>query len=789
MDQHIRQLYAALEFDILLEKIASYASSALGRERILETEPIASREDLREKMTLTEEMLGLLKYDDPFPIHGINDVRESLGHATVEGSSLSIEQLFHLGRTLEVSHKIHGFLGGRREKYPALVSHFRDVVSFSEVTGQIFKVIDADTKDVKDSASSDLARLRKTIRREQDRVRRKLDEIIKKSKDYLQEPVVTLREGRLVIPLRDDCKGRVQGFVHDRSDSGATLFIEPTAVFEMNNRIREMQIEEKREIERLLRELTGSIRARIDEINSALAGLSELDGLYAIGRFSVEWNAIVPGLSAKKLTIVRGYHPLLLMKHGNAENIVPLDVSLDDETHLLVITGPNAGGKTVALKNVGLSALMFKCGFPVIADEQSEFPMLDEIFVDIGDAQSIEQDLSTFSAHVSRLAEFLEGATPESLVLIDEIGTGTDPAEGAALSMAFLERIAEMGAMTIATTHQGALKAFAHKLAGAENGSMAFDEESLQPTYKFRMGIPGSSYAFDIATRLGLPGKIIQRARNLVGKAHGSLDKFVLELEKKLNHYQQLSSETGLKKTELDALTKLYRERYESLKKDERNLKRKALEESKAILARANAIIEETVKEIRSKRAEKDAVKQVRSQVQDIKQQVEQELSKLREPEEKMTELPAKGDHAEWQEMKITGLVLSDVDSQGLVWFEAGEMKLRLPQKLLRRIQKKEEKRVDRLYGAAIDLPQDFRAEIDLRGMTMDEAGPLLDKYLDQAYMAGLEQARIIHGKGTGALRQKVSAYLKSHPRVTEFHHGAWNEGDVGVTIVHFEKG
>lgn len=787
MNSDFKQLYASLEFDVILDKVASYAVSSLGQEQISAIEPNSDNHSVRSQLDLVQEMMGLLRYDDPFPIDGINDIRHELELAVVEGSSLTVEQLVAVGKTLEVAHKINRYLNSRREKYPKLIKHFNDISSLPELVKSFQQVIDWDIKEIRDNASPELARLRKTIRREQEKVRGRLMDIIDKNKDYIRDSLVTLREGRLVIPLRDDCKGRIQGFIHDRSASGATLFIEPTAVFEMNNSIRELQMDEKKEIEKLLLQLTTLLRNHLDETHETLDALSELDGLYAVSRFGVTWGASVPKINDSELKIVNGYHPMLVIKHNQKEDVVPLDLDLDAKRKLLVITGPNAGGKTVALKTIGLSSLMFQCGLPVFADEQSEFPVFDRVFVDIGDSQSIEQDLSTFSAHVEGLGEILESATSRSIVLIDEIGSGTDPAEGSALAMAFLENMKESGITTIVTTHQGALKSFAYEMDGAENGSMAFDDKTLAPTYQFQMGIPGSSYAFEIANRFGIPATTIRRARGLVGKEHGKLEKFILDLEHKLNHYHNLLSENEIKRSELEGLTKLYKERNAVLQKEEKKFKKEALQKSKAILAEANAVIEEAVKEIRTKQADKESIKKAKANVDKIKKEVDTELSTVKELDFHQTELPNKGDNAEWPEMNVKGTVLSQVDAKGHVLFQAGDLKLRLPQKSLKKIAVLKGKRKQRLYSTP-SVMEELRTEVDLRGMTMDEAQPVLEKYLDQAYLAGLEQARIIHGKGTGALRKKVTAYIKSHPKINNHHIGAWNEGDVGVTIVHFKK-
>ena len=788
MSAKIQQIYSSLEFDRLLDKIGGYASSELGKELVGKLLPFTEIDPLSVRLDEVSQLMSIIKYDDPFPIHTIHDIRNILEKVIIEGSILDIEEIINLAKTLNVSQALHRYLLARQTKYPALVPHSKGLHSFVETTREISKTIDLSTKEIKDSASPELAHIRKTLRRNQERVRKRLGELVEKFKDYLQDQIITLREGRSVIPLREDCKGKIKGFIHDKSSSGATLFIEPMEIFELNNQIREMQIEERREIERLLRQLTDLVRLDADEVNESFEILCQLDLLYAISSFGAEWGCSVPKYKEGGLEIIKCYHPLLLMKQKNRDKVIPLDVKMEKKSHLLIITGPNAGGKTVSLKTIGLSSLMFKCGIPVAADELSSFPLFDQIFVDIGDLQSIEQDLSTFSAHVGRLAEILNEATPDSLVLIDEIGTGTDPAEGSALAMSFLESLYERKTLTVVTTHQGVLKTFAHKLDGAENASMAFDHQTLQPTYIFRVGIPGSSYAFEIARRLGIPEQVVNKARKLIGTAHDKLEKFILELEQKLNRYQQLLSKAEIKETELEGLKKLYTERYEKLKKEEKQLKRKAVEESKLILNRANTVIEEAVKEIRTGQAAKQSIKNARSRVESVKKELEEQIPDVTKPEVLSENLPANGDKAYWHEMNVTGRVVSDPDNSGNVWLEAGDLKLHLPLNSLRLVEEKEDKAGMRLCRESVGVPEDLKTEIDIRGLTMDEAQPVLEKYLDQAYLSGLNQVRVIHGKGTGALRKKVNEYLKSYPKIENTSFAPWNEGDVGVTVVKFKS-
>ncbi|HDI52491.1 MAG TPA: endonuclease MutS2 [Bacteroidetes bacterium] len=784
----LQELYAALEFDCIVEKIKGYAASPLGSELVEKLLPLSSKEDVEIVLTQVSEMRALLNFDDPFPIDGIYDIREAIAQASHEGSMLPVKTLVEVTSTLAASRQVKHYLKARTDKYPQLCKLVPSLHNFRLIERAIDNAIDRTTSEIRDDATAELKAIRSRLRHAREKLRQQLMSIVEQYQNFLQEPIVTLREGRMVVPLKEEFKGRVPGLILGHSSSGATLFVEPMEVLEHNNHIRELEIEEQHEIERILRKLTAQIREQQVEIEESIRALAYVDLIYAKARFAQELGAQQPRLDEHQLRIVQGKHPLLLLKSSDSGKVVPLDLEMGKDFHTLVITGPNAGGKTVALKTIGLLSLMVHCGIPVPAEPTSQFVLFDQIFVDIGDWQSVEQDLSTFSARVEHLAKILTNATAHSLVLVDEVGSGTDPAEGAALAMAFLEELTHRGCWTVVTTHQGALKAFAYQLSGAQNGSMAFDEKTLMPTYQFRLGIPGSSYAFEIAHRFGFPAELVQKARQVVGAEQSKLENLIMDLEKKLNHYRTLLQQAEIKKAELEGLIKLYRQKYEELAKEERKLKKKAMEESQAILARANAVIEEAIREISTRQAEKDSIKQAKAKVETVRQEIEAQLQELNEKEVETDILPCKGDRARWIQMNVTGRVVSDPDSSGRVWLEAGDMRLKVPRSELRKLETSQETRETPRSMARVEVEHNISTELDLRGMTMEEAQPLLDKFLDRAYLAGLEQVRIIHGKGTGALRLKVQEYLAHYPRIARTHFAAWNEGDIGVTVVEFEK-
>ena len=783
----LEEIFQSLEFTRIRKEVEKEAFSEPARELARALTLLHDPELIDLQLNWTAELTALLRYDDPFPIEDVRDSRGALRKAAHEGSQLTVEELADLYHNLVAVRKIVRYLRIRTEKYPHLSRFLPRLHPFRDLENVLAHAIDVHTLEVEDNASPELAQIRRELSRSADRVRKRMASIVESHKDWLQDTVITMREGRMVLPLKEEFRGRIPGLIHDHSATGATLFVEPLEIIEMNNRIRELHVQEKREIDRILRELTSLVRVHLFDLEEDLDALSSLDLIHAKAAVALRLQANKPILSDGILDIRNGRFPGLVLKYGSPEKVVPLNLKMGDAFRILVITGPNAGGKTVALKTIGLLSLMAQSGLLVTADEFSEFPVFDRIFVDIGDWQSVEQDLSTFSAHVARLGEVLAQATADSLVLIDEIGTGTDPLEGAALSMAFLERLAEIGCLTVVTTHQGALKAFAYDLEGAENGSMTFDEESLQPTYRFRTGVPGSSYAFEIAQRLGLPDDVIQQARHLAGEESTKLERFLLDLEKKINQYEEALQKVEAKKAELDELVKKYQEKTGRLRKEEQKLKRKAMEESQHIIRRANALIEKTVKEIRTQQAEKESIRKAKEEVKAFREEIRKNLEEMTPQVEITGQKPAKGDTAKWIPMNVVGRVISDPDASGRVWLEAGEMKLSVELNQLEKVKSpgKKKGRISIVGGTVAERATD---EIDLRGMTMDEAEPVLEKALEQAYLAGLSQLRIIHGKGTGALRKKVHDFLRQHPYVEGYSLANWNEGGTGMTVAELKR-
>ena len=774
----------ALELGTILFRLSELTSSPPGREQVLGLAGCDNPEDLEKELGRVTEMRDLLAFDDPFPLHPFSDIEQSLKKMDVQGAFLKPEELLALKDILVIIRQVKAYLDQREKKYSRLQKMAKALPVWPDIEKEINRIIDA-SGAVKDKASETLAALRRQIQVKSSQVRKRLDTILRTmvSKGYAQEDSLVLREGSLVIPVKESCRGHLKGIVLDQSASGATVFIEPIEILDLNNEIRRLKGQEAREIEKLLIGLTDQIRPSLSGIRTAYQALIQLDVLAAKARFSIQLGANAAGIDDKgDLDLVEARHPLLLMREKR-ESVVPLTLKMIHPLRSVVITGPNAGGKTVALKTVGLLALMHQYGLHIPVKEGSSLPFFSRIFADIGDQQSIEQDLSTFSSHVQNLKAILTASDNSTLVLLDEIGSSTDPAEGAALAEAVLCELYDRGSLALATTHLGSLKVFAHEHEGMENGSMVFDQKTLTPTYYFQMGIPGSSYAFEIAQRLGLSGRVIERAKSIVGEERGTVDRLIFYLEEQVQKTRELMISAELKESRLSGFLKLYEDKLSKMQDIESEAREKAVHEAEAVLKEANAVIEKVVQNIRERDADKDSIKDAKKNVQAIKEKIQAGKKVKTEPSEYQ---PQKGDWVLWSGHSGQGRVVSRPDSKGRVQVQWDQVKLRVPGRDLRPGHPPAEKKVQ--TGALYKKPvQQVTNEIDLRGMMVDEAIEVVEKYLSDAVMAGFQQVSIIHGKGTGVLRREIGNYLKGHSLVKNKRLGNWNEGDTGVTILELK--
>jgi DNA mismatch repair protein MutS2 len=772
--------------------LAARAVSPMGMERLKSLEPLPSAHFAETELIRVEQMKRVLEREKSIPIAGISDIRPHLKLLSAEGAVLEGPALLAIAGTLSVSRALSGFFHHRREDAPELYKLSSRLEVFPDIEEAVGQAIGPEGQVV-DSASPELRQVRRALVFQQERLRSRLTAILEKwsERGYCQENLITIRGGRFVIPVKEECRGLVKGLIADESGSGMTVFIEPLETLEIANGIRQLEIDERKEVHRILKSLTSHIAAEREPIAESLEVLGILDSIHARALQALRWQANAPNITSKRrLRLVKARHPLLL-EHKEGE-VVPLDLELGKDFLTLVITGPNAGGKTVALKTIGLLTIMACSGILVPAEPGSEIPYMEKIHADIGDLQSIEQDLSTFTSHLSHLKELLDDPTESKLVLIDEIGAATDPALGSALAMAVMERLTAQKSMSVITTHHGALKTFAHEQPGMGNGSMEFDEETLTPTYRFRPGIPGSSYAFEISRRVGIPEEVLERSRQLVGEERSNLEHLLTDLTRKIKESERERQESSLKRSEFDALRKLYRERAEHLKEKEKTLKRDAMEEAEQFLKDINRRFEACIRQIRESQAAPHIIKKARHTIEEIKKDITHQITKT-EPESpprparhKPSGEIAMGSRVSLEGYSEIGTVIGQQGERFEV--EIGNVKLwTIGSKL---VLAGEESPADQTRVKVSVEAGDTAAhgEIDLRGLTADEAFPVVEKYLLDTYTSGWTSVGIIHGKGTGTLRSKITEYLKDHPLVKSIRVGRPDEGDYGVTIVELAR-
>ncbi|MBN1447559.1 MAG: endonuclease MutS2 [Bacteroidetes bacterium] len=777
-----------LQFDRIVEHIRGFSITLYGSELIQRLAPTNVFALIRDELSRVDEMRACLDSDEPPPLEELEDTRPALHRAAKQGSVLPSEDFLHILRTLSVSRSLKTYLNRRDERCPLISRMCSELAEEKMLEFHIDRVVDEEG-GVKDSASKELRIIRREIIEKSGQLRRRMENILKRvsDEDKVMEELVTMRDGRMVLPVKAEYKRQVQGFIHSTSATGQTVYIEPTETLDLNNEIRDLQFAEIREVNAILGELTDRLRSAVPAILRSIELIAQLDSLYARARYGREILGACPHVRLDgPLVLHHARHPLLLL-HRKRADVVPLDLTLGDEYSTIIITGPNAGGKSVTMKTVGLCALMVQSGIPVPCDAASEFPVYDSVSVDIGDEQSVENDLSTFSSHISRLARIVQQTRKGSLVLIDEIGTGTDPAEGSALGASILERLTRTSAHVIATTHHGMLKAFAHETEGMANAAMEFDLHTLQPTYIFRPGLPGSSYAFEITRRHGMDPSIIDRARDILGTQSDALEHLLAEVERQSQDLGIRLRKTEQEEERYTRLVEEYTQKVKGLKQEARRIKQEALSDAERILTDANASVEEAIREIREQQAAKEAIRRAHEKVETQRTIVRKALKEVQPPapQEKDIAFTAihAGDEVAMKEHPATkGIALEEAE-RGKVTVAFGSVRMKVEVENLQLLRTHE----TALPVATAHVPEPVESnEIDVRGMYGDEAIREIDRFLYQAWSMGMKRIDIIHGKGTGALRNRVHSYLRDLPFVEQFALGEWNEGGSGMTKVFF---
>ena len=782
-----------LELEAALALVGGRAATPLGAERVRSARPVTDRAELEREHSRIAAMRALLRGDGGWPSEPVPDLREPLARLGVPGTSWNAAELLAAATLLASSRRTRDVL--RDERRPDIARAVLASFATRLVTQQdVERVIDrtvAPDGTVRDDASPALRRVRKELRGAEGELVRMLERMMAGLDAHQQVPdmSVSVRNGRYVIPIRREARSAIGGIVHDASSTGATLFVEPPAAVEAGNRIRELEAEEIRETERILRELTETIRPGQPALLDALEALIELDSLYARTRFAEEFRCAPAELCDPRdgFTIREGRHPLLVAQ-GIA--VVAFDLEMRPDERTLLVSGPNTGGKTVLLKAVGLMSALMQCGVPAPVAVGSRIPVYDAFFADVGDEQSIEASLSTFSAHLRNLKDILEHATSDSLVLVDELGSGTDPLEGAALGGAILEDLTRRGTMTLATTHLSVLQQLATEVPGVVNASLQFDPVALAPTYRLIKGIPGRSYGLSIARRLGLPPAVIARAEERVPKGERDVAALLAELEareKELAERERLAAADAESVRDRGARIA---EREQNVGEREREIERASRRDARRYLLDARAEIERTIRELKGVESEQldEAARAARRRVEELAAAEGQALDRLEERKEGRQEAAAAGALAIGDTVQITtfgdrsGRVVAVRDGDAVV--AVGGIKMTVPMTAVRRSSRRVETptAVVPLRG---DIPDEYApSEIDVRGMRADEVESVVMLALDSALRADLKTLRIIHGKGTGALRERVGEMLAKDSRVTGHRLGAWNEGGAGVTIV-----
>ncbi|MEJ2634831.1 MAG: endonuclease MutS2 [Calditrichia bacterium] len=795
MENRIQQLLSdenlvQLELPSLLQKLRKLVATPYGHPHM---DGLSLDENLKtvEKMLQeVTEMVGLMQGGYSIPIGEMDDIRPLLEKLQPENAFLEPPELNQVKSNLQGYDEIARFFIDRKEDTPLLGHYAGRIHSHRAIVKEIEHSIDHHG-EMREDASPELRRIRIEIGRLENEQKTVLNRVLKRYSEFSQDDIVTLRDGRMVLGIQQHHVNRVNGIVHGTSGTGATVFIEPMETLRLSNQIQNLKIDERKEIIRILQFLSGLVREVRHDIHYALENVGALDFILAKARLSMAMDAAAPQISEKPfLHLMNARHPLLLLKMGH-QNVVPSTVTLGEDFHTLVITGPNAGGKTVTLKTIGLVVLMTRLGLHIPAHPDSIIPLLDRVLVDIGDRQSLEQDLSTFSAHIIRLQEILRQANTHSLVLVDEIGTGTDPREGSALAIAILKELTERKSLTIASTHHGELKAFAFATNEVENASMEFNLETLQPTYHLQVGIPGSSYAFEIARRYDLSELVLERARKIVGPDKGELENLILNLNERLQKVEEERRELSIRLSEAEGLRNLYQHEMERLQREKTDLRRKAAEEARKLLDDANAAIERTVAEIRQNQARRESIREAHQQIRQLQDQADQTLEETK-PRFQRDQKLRQGDVVWIESLREEGELLSEPDSHHKAWVLVGNMRMNMDTAELKKISRKKAKS-DYVFKRgrnekSDELESGILPELDLRGKDSYEATHLTDKYLDQALEMGWEEVRIVHGKGTGVLRRVINEFLARDKRVEEKRLGKWGEGDTGVTVVKLKR-
>ena len=786
-----------LEYNKILDQLTEYAFSADAKSRCQKLRPITDRAQIEQLQQQTSDALSRLFKYGSLSFSGVTDIRDSLKRLEI-GGALSAIELLRVCSLLESAKRAKAFARSQEDNVQpddSLTSLFAGIEPLTPLCDEIRRCILSED-EIADDASSTLHSIRRSMRGMNDKIRAQMNSMINNTttRSYLQDTVITMRDGRYCLPVKAEAKSLVPGMIHDQSSTGSTLFIEPMAVVNLNNEYKELQLREQEEIEVILAGLSNLTASYATQLLADYELLTELDFIFARAAFAQTYNGVAPLFNDDgRIHIRKGRHPLL-----DPKKVVPIDVRLGEDFRLLIVTGPNTGGKTVSLKTVGLLTLMGQSGLHIPASERSELGIFDEVFADIGDEQSIEQSLSTFSSHMVNIIRILEQVNDRSLVLFDELCAGTDPTEGAALAISILSKLHLYGARIMATTHYSELKVYALSTPGVENACCEFDVATLSPTYRLLIGIPGKSNAFAISEKLGLPSDLITDAKGRISKSEGDFEDLIADLEKSRSTIEREQLEINQYKAEIESLKEKLEQKQERLDSSRDKILREANEQAYNILKEAKDVADETIRNFNKYGKAGAPVSEMEKERTKLRGKMDKAAQKMSEQKKSSVpnhNVPKKlriGDSVKVISMNLKGTVHSLPNARGDLYVQMGILRslVNINDLILleedaapgtKKFQKTSAGKIKMSKSASVST------EINLIGKTTDEAIPLLDKYLDDAYLAHLPSVRIVHGKGTGALRNAVQAHLKRLKYVKSFHLGEFGEGDAGVTIAEFK--
>lgn len=819
-------------FDRIRALIAERCNTEAARAKLDEHRFSSRREVVENRIASADEMRTIIQMEHEFPNEEFCDLTALIAKVRVEGTFLDLEEAVLLARALRQVDAISRFIRSReRAVYPTLHRLTEDVISLEAIANHIDSLIDR-FGQMRDSASDELYRIRRAIREREGQASKRLQQVLQAAKSagiVEADATLSIRDGRAVIPVSAGNKRKLNGFVQGESATGKTVFIEPVEVVELNNELRELEYAERREIVRILSELTDRIRPEIDTIEASADYLATIDMLRAKGRFAAENGCVRPIVSLDgRMELRTARHPLLAIALAKEKkSVVPLDMVLNGEKRILVISGPNAGGKSVCLKTVGLLQYMFQCGFPIPCGENSELPLFESIFIDIGDEQSIDNDLSTYSSHLMNMKNMLSGASSRTLVLIDEFGTGTEPIMGGAIAEAILEQLVERGTYGVITTHYSNIKYFASNHEGVENGAMMFDVQNIRPLFRLEMGKPGSSFAVEIARKIGLPEQIIRTASEKAGSDHINIERQLREIARDRRYWEQKRDRIRIADRKVEELETSYAEQLSRIKAERQQIIREAKEEAQRLIADANRQIENTIRTIRESQAEKELTRLARKELDDVRERtardeaaeaersarVDREMERIERRRQRREERKAAGgksESAEVVEKQIPRVIevgtkvrIKNQDGVGEVQevkgkkatVAFGHILTTVALDRLEAVSNAEYKRQTRPTTArtvvSVDVSQrklNFKDNIDVRGMRAVDALEAVQSFIDDAIMVGIGSVSILHGKGTGALKEEIRRYLRTVPDVATTADEHADRGGAGITIVTFRQ-